>query len=938
MIKKIIAVAMTMISSIGAFAQNPQVQPLPMNPDVKHGVLPNGLKYYILHNEEPKNRANFYIAQRVGSTLETKEQLGLAHFLEHMAFNGTKNYPGKDLLNYLQSKGIRFGADINAYTAFDETVYNINNVPTTDKLLVDSVLLAIRDWSGDILLKEDEINSERGVIEEEWRSRNNANSRMLEYVLPLAFQEYQYQQSPIGKMEVVKNFPPQAIRDYYKKWYRPDLQGVVIVGDIDAAEMEKKVKELFSSIPMPANAAERTYASVSDNKEPIYIYYEDKETNYPLVSLMFKSEPLPFELRNTLQGYVMSNVLQSIVASLINTRLSDNSQNPECTYAGAQVGFQDYLVAKTKDSFSVNYVPKDDVVAGMKEVMGIVARACKAGFTQSELDRTKAQILAAWEKRYNERNKTNTEGLSQKLIRHFIDNTPAMSIEQEYQIVKFILDQIDVNMLNEACKGIMTPENQVLLVNMPKKEGVAPIAANQLLPLVEDAINAQYEAFVDEVITEPLITKFAKPGKISKEMKGAYGSTEFVLSNGVKVIVKSTDYKADEIQMAAFRQGGKRSYSPAQAANIQLIEDAFESSKIGNFDRKKLAKYLSGKYVGLGFGMGNTTNEFTGSSNVKDLPYLMELIYAAFTQVTPDEQAYAATKEQTRTMLKNAEKNPNTIFKKHVANAQYAGNPMYAPVDMQVLEKADYNEMLKLYHEVVANAADYTFIFVGNIDLKTFKPLLEKYIASLPAKKVKKQAPKALSSIAMAEGDIVDSFKQPMSSPSTTVLNFFTGNNVPYSVKNGILFNLVGDILEIKLTESLREEMGGTYSPGAGAMLNPFTKQWAIIYQFVTNSDVLDKMVDRADNEFAKLLKEGASEKDFNKVKEASIKQLEIAERSNGYWMGNIKSRELGYDSGNKQMETLKSISLAELNDWMKNLYDGKNKIRVIMDGVKDSE
>ena len=313
--------ALTATMAVAALAQTPT--PIPLSKEVRHGQLPNGLNYYILHNEEPKERVNFYIAQKVGSTLETPEQLGLAHFLEHMAFNGTAHYPGKNMLNYLQSKGIRFGADINAYTSFDETVYNINNVPSTDKALMDSVLLVLSDWSGSILLEEDEINAERGVIEEEWRARNNAQSRMIESILPQIYKEYQYQQTPIGKMEIVRNFPPKAIRDYYHKWYRPDQQGIVIVGDMDAEEMEKKVVELFSKIPMPENAAERVYPTVSDNEAPIFAQFADKEYPYTMMMVSFKSDKIPFEYRNTDMAFVQESVLFPLISKMINNRLNE---------------------------------------------------------------------------------------------------------------------------------------------------------------------------------------------------------------------------------------------------------------------------------------------------------------------------------------------------------------------------------------------------------------------------------------------------------------------------------------------------------------------------------------------------------------------------------------------------------------------------------------
>ncbi len=345
MIRKAVGLVMALVGVFGIHAQAHQLTPLPLDPKVKHGVLPNGLNYYIMHNEMPKERANFYIAQKVGSTLETEEQLGLAHFLEHMAFNGTTHYPGKNMLNYLQSKGIRFGADINAYTAFDETVYNINNVPTTDKPLMDSVLLVLRDWSCDLLLEEAEIDAERGVIQEEWRQRNDASTRMYTQILPQIYKEYQYQQMPIGKMEIVMNFKPEALRAYYKKWYRPDQQGIVIVGDFDVDEMEKKVIEMFTSIPMPENAAPRVYPTVSDNEEPIYVTFSDPELRMPRTTISIKSEKVPFEYRNTQEIYINDDIVKMIIQNLINNRLADASHEPGCTYSQAGVYFGDFYVS-----------------------------------------------------------------------------------------------------------------------------------------------------------------------------------------------------------------------------------------------------------------------------------------------------------------------------------------------------------------------------------------------------------------------------------------------------------------------------------------------------------------------------------------------------------------------------------------------------------------
>lgn len=932
-IKRMLTAAVMLVGALGAFAQ-PQMQPLPLNPAVKHGTLPNGLQYFILHNEEPKERANFYIAQKVGSTLETSEQLGLAHFLEHMAFNGTSHYPGKNMLNYLQNKGIRFGSDINAYTDFDETVYNINNVPTTDVALMDSVLLALHDWSCEILLEEDEINAERGVIEEEWRSHNDANSRMIEYILPKIYQEYQYQQTPIGKMEVVRNFKPEVLRAYYKKWYRPDQQGIVIVGDFDAAEMEKKVIDLFTPIKMPENAAERTYQNVSDNKEPIFVFFDDPEVQFPRLTLSFKTEKTPFEQRNTLAGYVQDQILESILSSLINNRLSEYSQKPECKYAYAGVRFGNYWISKTKAAFTLTVVGKTEIKDAFADAIGIVARACKTGFTDSELQRVRDNMISRYERMYNERNKTTNGAFAKELIRHFVDNEAAPGIETEFELVKQLLPNIPVQAINQVAAMLLTSENQVMVIDQPKKDEFTVVTEQDMIPLLENALNAQYEAYVDEVITDPLIEKLPKAGKVKSQAPGKFGTTELLLSNGVRVIVKPTDFKADEIRLTAFKNGGKRSYPESQAANVLLMEDAYSASKLGNFDNTKLRKYLAGKVASLGYSVGNTVNQFTGRSSVKDLPTLMELIYAAFTSVNPDPETYNSLMDQARTMLKNSDSDPNQVFAKHLAAAQYGNNPMFQEADVNTIDAANYNEMVNMIKESTSNAADYTFIFVGNVDIDTLKPLLEQYVASLPAKKGKSVV-KDLTPINIVSGQVVDHYKQPMHSPKSQVYAVFSDTNIPYSIENAVKLSTIGQILRMVYTETLREEMGGTYSPAAGAVFNPYTGQWMIIYTYETNADMLGKMEERANAELLKLLNEGASEKDFNKVKEATMKQYEINVRNNGYWENNLLNLERGFDDITNHKAAIENLTLEDLNKFMKNLYNGKNRIEVIMEGIE---
>ncbi len=909
--------------------------PMPLNPDVKHGVLPNGLSYYIQHNEEPKGRANFYIAQKVGSTLETSEQLGLAHFLEHMAFNGTTNFPGKNMLNYLMSKGIRFGADINAYTSFDETVYNVNNVPTADKALMDSVLLVLHDWSSEILLETDEIDAERGVIEEEWRSRNTAQQRTYEAVLPKIYKEYNYQQMPIGKIEIVRSFDPEVLRAYYKKWYRPDQQGIVIVGDFDAAEMEKKVVDMFSPIPMPENAAERVYPTVSDNDKPIYAYYEDPETRFPRADVSFKYEKIPFEMRNTMEGY-MQDVAENLISMLLNNRLDEYSNNPECDYASAGVYFGNFWVSKTKGAFNLIVLGKNEIQNALNDAAAIVARACKTGFTDSELSRVRDQFLANLEKAYNERNKMDNDDLASELIRHFVDNEPSPGVETEYNMMKQLLPMIPIQALNQAASQLLTPDNQVLVISMPQKEGMAVVTEEGIVGSFEKTLNDEYEAYVDEVITEPLIAQLPKAGAIKSENKGAFEATEFILSNGVKVLVKPTDFKSDEIIFQAFRHGGKQSFDKSLASNVKVSGLVSGTAKNGPFDLTTMQKYLAGKRATVGFEIGNFYDLVEGSSTVKDLPTLMELIYSTFTQLTPDEKTYEAQIAQIRAIIGNDDKNPSKVFSKNIAKSRYNNNPMMMPLDVADLD-ADYMTTFNMVKKAFENAADYTFVFVGNIDINTFKPLMEQYIATLPAnaKKARKAAD-VVTPIKQAQGDVLNDFTLQMQAPATNVYALMSDTNIPYSPINDTMLSLTGELLSNIYTDTLREEEGGTYSPQAGGAFNPMTGEWNLIYVFITNADMKDKLVARADDELHKLLNDGADAASFNKVKEAAVNQFDIETRDNNYWISVLRLNERGIDSFTGLQESLNGLTLDQLNNFMKTLNTGKNHVKVIMNGVAE--
>ncbi|MDE7159504.1 MAG: insulinase family protein [Muribaculaceae bacterium] len=934
--KTFLSVLMFVATFLGVMAQQ-GLTPLPLMPGVKTGVLPNGLTYYVMHNSEPKDRANFYIAQKVGSSLETPDQLGLAHFLEHMAFNGTTHYPGKAMLNYLQNKGIRFGDDINAVTGFDETIYNINNVPTTDKALMDSVLLVIRDWCDGIALEESEIDAERGVIQEEWRQRNDAGIRMYKEILPQLYEEYQYEQLPIGLMEVVMNFKPEVLREYYKKWYRPDQQGIFVVGDFDADEMEKKVIDLFSTVVMPENAAPREYPVISNNEKPLYITFQDPETPNAMVTISFKFDKTPWEMRNSVEAYVQDVLLEQVLSSMVNTRLSEYSQQPDCPYAFAFMRIGNYYVSKGKGALSVYVVPKSDFESAVAGAMGVVARAFKTGFTPSEYERATTEILASYEAHFNERNKRDNADIAAELIRSFTDNEPAPGAEVELQLAQMVYQQMLNNeAVSQIASQLLTPNNQVIVLQQPKTEGSTFPAEAEFVANLENVLNAQYEAYVDEVITEPLIAKMRKPGKIKKETKGEWGTTEMTLSNGAKVIVKPTDFTDDQIMMQAFRLGGKRAYDKSQANEVLMLGDAVELSKLGTFDNLKLRKYLAGKRASLSFAIGNYTDYFSGMSTVKDLPTLMELIYATFTDLQPDAETYGVTVDRSLAFLANEEKKPESVFNKRIALTQYGNNPLQYPQSTEVIKNANYDSMLKMAREAMANAADYTFIFVGNVDAATLRPLLEKYIASLPSKG-KPRKMKEVSNIDMVSGQVVEEWDFPMETPSVFVYDVYGGNNVDYTMENDAMIPMIGEILSNIYTATLREEEGGTYGASVGSYLNPNNGRWQLAYMFQTNADQKQALIDRADKEWKKLLSEGANAEDFNKVRQAAIKQLEIQERTNDFWVSNLLTSQRGIPNtvdGRKAF--LEGLTLEKFNEFMRSLYDGTNRVQVIMNGVEN--
>ncbi len=920
-----------------AQGENPMLAPLPVDTAVRMGKLPNGLTYYIRHNEYPKGQADFYIAQNVGSALEEDNQRGLAHFLEHMCFNGTTNFPGNQLRDWLASIGVRFGVNLNAYTGVDETVYNISNVPVARESVQDSCLLILHDWANDLTLDPKEIDKERGVIHEEWRRSNVGQMRVLERVLPDIYPTTKYgHRLPIGTMEVVDNFPHQALRDYYETWYRPDQQAVVVVGDIDVDRIENKIKEMFSSIEMPANAKPRTYEPVPDHKGTLYGIGADPEQQSLIAQMFFLTDPMPKEMKNTMMGYINSYV-ESVAGMMLRARLDEISSKPDSPFAGASVSFGEYMLSKSKDAMSGFVAAKGtDIVEPLKALYREILRAKRGGFTHGEYDRAKAKYLSAIEKQYNNRATRENESYVKEYVENFTDGEAIPGIEIDWQIIQQLAAMLPVEAINQAFAEIVTPDNRAVLVIAPEKEGYT-LPTKEALDAAFAAVDGEtIEGFVDEMKSEPLIPAAPVAGKIvSTKENSVWGTTEWTLSNGAKVIVKKTAFKDDEILFGATGLGGYAG-CPADYANSIISMPLFMGSYgLGTYTRNDLDKYLAGKQARIGFDIDAYRTTINGTTTPKDLPTLMELVYMGFKDVQFSEEEFAALQTAYAGFLSNQESNPEYIFERDVNKALYT-SPFLQVVSSATIEGAKREQIIKLAHDVTANAANFTFFFVGNVDTDVLKPLVETYIASLPGNaKTALGQPKYDPAFFTKAGSGVDTFTTQMATPQTQVL-IIEKSSTPYDAKNAVLSDIAGQILTKRLIETVREEMGAVYSIHVSGYPSR-EGLWSanIISQFPMKPEMKDEVLTFIKGQF-KDMEKNVKDDELAPVKEYLMKAYTENKEKNPSWLSALMGTSMnGVDTFNGNVERVNSITTADVMKFMKDINGQGNYRVVVLDPAK---
>lgn len=919
-----------------AVAQQMQFPPLPVDKNVRIGQLDNGLTYYIRHNKLPENRAEFYIAQKVGSILEEPQQRGLAHFLEHMAFNGTKNFPGDDkglgVIPWCETVGIKFGTNLNAYTSIDETVYNISNAPIDRTGVLDSCLLILHDWSNYILLKDDEIDKERGVIREEWRSRNSGMLRVYTDLLPTIYQGDKYADCmPIGSIDVINNFPYKDIRDYYHKWYRPDLQGIVIVGDIDVDTVEAKLKAVFADVQKPVNPAERTYYPVADNKEPIVAIGTDKEVDDPSIEIYFKQDATPDSEKNNV-GYLASQYMTSMISSMLDARLSELVQSANPPFTRASSDYSDFFVAKTKEAFALSASSKaDGIETALKTLLQETERARRFGFTESEYARARANYLQSLESAYNEREKTKHGSYVREYVQNFLNGEPIPGIEAKYAMMNQLAPNIPLQAMNMVMQQLVPDSNQVVIIAGPAKEGLKYPTKEEVISLLKGMKDLDLQAYVDKVSDEPLMKEAPKGGKIISEKEGdIYGSTKLVLSNGVTVYVKKTDFKADEIRMKGTSLGGKSIFPDKDALNFAVIDNVIAVGGLGNFSQVDLTKVLAGKKVSVNAGLGATTENVFGTCSPKDFETMMQLTYLTFTAPRKDAEAFESFKNRMKAQLESAQANPLSSINDSLQKAMYNNHPRVVMMKPEMVDQIDYDRILEMYNDRFKDASDFTFYFVGNIDLETAKPLIAEYLGALPA--INRKETFKDTKMSIRKGVYKNEYAKEQQTPTATIVFLYSGK-APYTLKNDILLSFATQVLDMVYTEEVREKEGGTYGVNCFGDLQKYPKEQLLLQiVFQTDPAKKDKLAGIVVDELKKLAAEGPSDVHLQKVKEYMLKKYADNQKENGYWMNNLNDYfYYGMDMTEGYTDIVNSITAKDIQKFVSDLLKQGNEIEVTM-------
>jgi zinc protease len=860
-------------------------KPIPVDPNIKTGKLDNGITYYIKQNKKPEQRMEMRLAVNAGSICETDAQQGLAHFCEHMCFNGTKNFPGNKLVNVLEEMGMKFGADLNAYTSFDETVYMLK-VPTDKMDLINQGFQVMEDWAHQVSMEPVEIDKERGVVTEEWRLGLGADDRMMLKYLPVIFKGSRYpERLPIGKVEIIKGCPYDTLRSFYKTWYRPDLMAVVVVGDIDPKVAEAKVKEYFGRVPKAVNPLKRVEYPIPNNVEPLVSVVTDKEASGYDVMVAFKH---PKSDNITYTDY-RNQLLRSLYTGMLNNRLQEIGQKPDAPFLYAYAGYGPFI-GRTIDVYSLQVGSKENQIEKSLEVILTEnERVRKFGFTATELERQKKTILTQYEKMAKESDKTQSANYADEFVRNYLTQECIPGIQKEFEITKEYMPGITLDEINKLGQKWITDDNMISLVTAPQKEGVKVPTESQIIDIIKSIKNKEITAYKDNVSDAPILAEQPKATKVVSRIENKnFGFTELTFGNGVRMILKPTDFKNDEILISAYSLGGTSLYPDNDILSATFATNIVTQSGLGDFDLTGLQKKLSGNTAKLNPYIYDLREGVTGNCSPKDLETMLQLNYLYFTKIRKDENAFTAYISRMKNMYKPMRAVPQMIFQDTLSKIITMNSPrnIAIPTDAQ-FDQINLDRSFSIFKDRFADASDFTYIMVGNFKVDDILPLLEKYMGGLPGikrqetwKDVTPKFPSGLVNINVPKN----------SEPQSTVAMIWKGD-FNYTDKERQCFSMLMNVLSIKCRESMREDQGGVYGVSITGTAQKFPRSmFTVSANWGCNPDNITKLTQTVLDEMSKIKKDGPTEIDMNKVKETLIRERETRMKENSFWLTGLQN------------------------------------------------
>jgi zinc protease len=905
MIRKLWISLLIAFLAVEAVAQIDTSQLMPVDPKVKIGKLPNGLTYYIRKNTKPEKRVELRLVVNTGSVLEDPDQLGLAHFMEHMNFNGTRHFPKNELVSYLQSIGVQFGADLNAYTSFDETVY-ILPVPTDKPELVDKGLEILEDWAHDALLDSLEIEKERGVVIEEWRLSRGAEERMMKQTLPVQYRNSKYaERLPIGTKESLETFSHSALKRFYHDWYRPDMQAIIVVGDIDVNEMEAKIKQVFGSIPAPPNPRKREIFPVPDHQETLSVIAKDKETAFPTVEVMFKKDPQP----ETTIGDYSRYMNRMLFTGMLNNRLRELAQksNPPFIGAGSYYG---NTYARTKDAF-ILYANSSDTGLGktLYTMLEEGRRVLLHGFTPTEFELQKKQVQSFYDRIFNEREKEESHKYVDEYVSNFLINEPIPGLEWEYDFVKQHLSTVKLADINKLAAQWITPSNMVVTINAPEKESITIPSTAEIRHIISTVETAAIEPYKEKVLASQLMdASKLKPGSVtSTKTDEELGTTTWILSNGATIVLKPTNFKNDEILMRAYSKGGHSLVKDADYYSASYASGVVGQSGVGNFSAIELANMLKGKNTSVSTNISLYSEGVSGGTTPKEAETLFQLTHLYFTSPRKDKDAFESYKTRLKQVLANYRANPQNYYNDEFNKLLTRNHPRAGAIPKpEDIDKINLDRSMQIYKERFANAGDFTFFFVGSLNEDSLRPLVLKYIGSLPGS-AKKENFRDLG-IRPPAGKVEKQINKG-SEPQSQVNLVFTGP-APFNPDDAYALRSFGELLSIKLIEELREEKGSVYGVGAYGSMQKFPSPYSTFnVSFPCAPENVDTLTRAVLKEISDVINNGVSDADLAKVKEQQKRKLEVDLKENGFWMNNLYSASFNGTSPRRILELEKQIN-----------------------------